>query len=204
MRCLSSLKASHSVSVQLQALATYRSLGWTLVEFDKSDKWLDLGHTCWGWPVTNTGHFDRIHLYMTFWKDKMDTLPWVVQTWISWLSGRTNVWRMSRTHTWWNGVALWSSHQIWGCQPYNIWLWLSHLWVLGRCHSLLSDVPGYQWDKEHGLEVWTGLCSSKGCFPLVSLLDPYVVISPLDVQLGEILCLGFGYHIEDVGFRGRG
>ena len=44
------------------------------VEVDKSDKWLDLGQTCQGWPVTSAGHFYGIHLYVTFQEDKTEIL----------------------------------------------------------------------------------------------------------------------------------
>ena len=44
------------------------------VEVDKSDKWLDLSHTCQGWPVTNASYFDRVHLHPIFWKDKTKIL----------------------------------------------------------------------------------------------------------------------------------
>src|SRR5882724_5316398 len=44
----------------------------------------------------------------------------------------------------------------------------------------------------------------KVVFPLISLFDPYVVIAPVDVQLGEILSLGLGYFIGDVWDQGEG
>ena len=42
----------------------------------------------------------------------------------------------------------------------------------------------------------------KSHFPLVSLLDPHVVISPSDLQLGEVLFFGFGHLVEDIRDQG--
>jgi len=45
-----------------------------LVEVDKSYKGLDLGHVLWGRPVTNTGHLDGVHFYVTFLNDEAEIL----------------------------------------------------------------------------------------------------------------------------------
>src|SRR5882724_10162281 len=41
------------------------------------------------------------------------------------------------------------------------------------------------------------VCPECG-FPLVSLFIMHIVVSPMDIQLHEILGLGFGYFVEDV------
>ena len=43
----------------------------------------------------------------------------------------------------------------------------------------------------------------KGCLPLISFPNPYIIVSPSDVQLGEIFCLSFGHTVEDVRDQGQ-
>ena len=43
----------------------------------------------------------------------------------------------------------------------------------------------------------------KSCLPLISFLNPYIVVSPSDIQLGEIFHLGFGHTVEDVWDQGQ-
>ena len=46
----------------------------TPVEVDEPHKGLDLGHTPWGWPVTNTSHLNGIHFHATFREDEAEIL----------------------------------------------------------------------------------------------------------------------------------
>ena len=43
----------------------------------------------------------------------------------------------------------------------------------------------------------------KSHLPCISLLNPYVVVSPSDVQLGEIFHLGFRHAVEDFQDQGQ-
>ena len=58
--------------------------------------------------------------------------------------------------------------------------------------------------KEHDKRFEPALVCPKGHLPLISVLDSHVVVSPLDIQFGEVLCFGSGHHIEDVGNQGQG
>ena len=62
-------------------------------------------------------------------------------------------------------------------------------------HHFLECCQAISETKEHDSRFEQASVHPKGCFPFVSLLDPYIVISLLNVQVGEILHLGFGYHI---------
>src|SRR5882724_8530947 len=52
--------------------------------------------------------------------------------------------------------------------------------------------------EEHDQRFEKALVHPKGSFPLISFFDPNVVVSPMDVQLSEILGLGFRDLVEDV------
>src|SRR5882724_65767 len=43
----------------------------------------------------------------------------------------------------------------------------------------------------------------KSCLPLISFTNPHIVVSPSDIQLGEVFHLGFGHAVEDVWDKGQ-
>jgi hypothetical protein len=43
--------------------------------------------------------------------------------------------------------------------------------------------------KEHGKWLKQPVVCSKCCLPLISLLDAYIVVTPLNIDLGEIFSL---------------
>ena len=63
---------------------------------------------------------------------------------------------------------------------------------------------GCLWDQITWLEVRTVLGSSERLLSTHLPLDFYVVVSPLDIQLGEVLCLGFRHLVEDIRDQGKG
>ena len=58
--------------------------------------------------------------------------------------------------------------------------------------------------KEHDKRFKQASVCLKGCLPLISILDSHVVVSPSDVQFGEVLHFGSWHCIEDVGDQGQG
>ena len=52
--------------------------------------------------------------------------------------------------------------------------------------------------EEHDQRFEKALVHLKGGLPLVSFFDLNVVVSPANVQLSEILSLGFRHFVEDV------
>src|SRR5882724_9929854 len=46
----------------------------TLVEVDASHEGLDFSHISQGQPITNTGHLDGVHFYVTFQEDEAQIL----------------------------------------------------------------------------------------------------------------------------------
>src|SRR5882672_10250927 len=57
---------------------------------------------------------------------------------------------------------------------------------------------------EHDKGFKQALVQPKGHLPLVSILDSHIVVSPLDVQFGEVLFFGPRHCIEDVGDQRQG
>src|SRR5882724_11233805 len=58
--------------------------------------------------------------------------------------------------------------------------------------------------KEYDKRFEQALFCPKGCLPLVSIRDSHVVVSPSDVQFGEVLLFASSHCIEDVGDQGQG
>src|SRR5467141_1853892 len=65
-------------------------------------------------------------------------------------------------------------------------------------HQAVSDT------KEHDERFKKALVRLKGHLPLISIFDSHVVVSPSDIQFGEVLCFGSRHHIEDVRDQGQG
>jgi len=66
-----------------------------------------------------------------------------------------------------------------------------------ECFQTVSET------KEHELGFEQASVHLKVGFPLISLLDPYIVVSPSDIQLGEVIHLGFGHFVEDIRDQGQ-
>jgi len=67
-----------------------------------------------------------------------------------------------------------------------------------ECHQAVSET------KEHDKGFKQASVHLKGCFPLVSVIDSHIVVSPSDINLGEVLHFGSRHNIEDVGDQGQG
>src|SRR5882724_11450323 len=57
--------------------------------------------------------------------------------------------------------------------------------------------------EEHDERFEKVMVHPKSCLPLISFLNPYIVVSPSAVQLGEIFRLGFRHAVEDVQDQGQ-
>ena len=57
----------------------------------------------------------------------------------------------------------------------------------GVVHETLESGGGVGKSKEHHGWFEESFVGDEGCFPLVTILDSYVVVSPPDVKLGEDL-----------------
>jgi len=183
-------KASHSVSVQLQACYIQEVLGWPLVEFDKiwqmTGPWSNLLGLA---SHKNTGQFWQDHSLMTFWKDK-NGITYHGLSKHEFFGFQVNqcLWRMSRTHTMMNGVASLSSHQIWGWSTIYIYTTWSLIYEFLEIHSLLSGSTRLSVRQKNKLT--RGLNRPLFIKRLLSTcLPPWslVVISPLMYSLVKIL-----------------
>jgi len=65
-------------------------------------------------------------------------------------------------------------------------------------HHCLECGGTFHEAKEHDQRFKKASGRLKGGLPHISFFDPNVVVSPADVQLSEILGLGFGDLVEDV------
>ena len=54
-------------------------------------------------------------------------------------------------------------------------------------HEALEGSGGVGEPKEHHGGFKESFMGDEGCFPLVTVLDPYIVVPPLDVKFGEDL-----------------
>ena len=65
-------------------------------------------------------------------------------------------------------------------------------------HETLEGGGGVGESEEHHGRFKEPFMGNKGCFPLVTVLDPYVVVPPSDVELGEDLGVSqFIHEIRD-------
>ena len=72
----------------------------------------------------------------------------------------------------------------------------------GVIHETLECGRGVGESKEHHCGFEEPLVGDEGGLPLVSVFDPYVVISPLGIKFGEDL--GVSQFIYEVGDEGKG
>ena len=57
----------------------------------------------------------------------------------------------------------------------------------GVVHKTLESGGGVGKSEEHHSGFEKSFVGNKGCFPLVTVLDSYIVVSPPDVEFGEDL-----------------
>ena len=43
----------------------------------------------------------------------------------------------------------------------------------------------------------------ESCVTLISFQNPYIIVSPSDIQLGEMFCLSFRHAVESVQDQGQ-
>jgi len=167
-----------------------------LVEIDKSYKGLDLGHIPWGQPVMNAGYFDGIHLHSTFQEDEAKVfscgpfkhafLHFEVDTMLL-EDGKDH-----NTTTWCCSLVQLKMRML------SMWIMMAPLAMnSSRCCSLSGTFLDCE-TEEHNQRFKQASVNLEGCLPLISYLDPYIVVSLTDVKLGEIPHFSFGYFVEDI------
>ena len=71
----------------------------------------------------------------------------------------------------------------------------------GVIHKALECGGGVVETKEHNGGFKQSFVDNEGCLPLMSILDVDIVVSPSDVELGEVFCI-FEF-IDEVGDEGK-
>jgi len=57
--------------------------------------------------------------------------------------------------------------------------------------------------KVHDQGFKKSMVRSEGCFPLITLSDTHIVISPIYIQLHEVLGFGFQNLVDNIGDEGE-
>src|SRR5882672_445328 len=177
-----------------------------LVEVDKHNERLDLCDVPWGQPVTNTGHFDQIHLYMAFRKDETKVLYCGLSE-SALLSLEVEPMFVEDVQD-----------PYYDCMVFLLGLASKDEDVIhvddhnSFIDELLEDVIHHclelHWavseTKEHGKRFEQASVCLKGHLPLISILDSHIVVSHQTSSLVKYFALALDTILRMSGIRGRG
>src|SRR5882724_10485275 len=136
----------------------------------------------------DASHFDRIHLYMTFRKDEPKILYRGLPE-CALLGFEVEPMSVEDVH---NGMVFLlclatKDEDVVHVDDYNSFVNELSEDVVHHCLECRWAVSE---TKEHDKRFKQALVCPKGRLPLVSILDSHIVVSPLDIQFGEVLHFG--------------
>jgi len=154
----------------------------------------------------DASHFDRIHLYVTFQKDETEILYHGLSKCALLGLEVEPMFVEDVQDLYYDGVVFLlhlatKDEDVVHVDDHNSFINELSEDVI---HHHLEHRQAVSETKEHDKGFKQALVHPKGHLPLISILDSHIVVSPLDIQFGEVLCFGSGHHIEDVGDQGRG
>src|SRR5882724_4343618 len=163
-----------------------------LVEIDEPDERLDLDDVPWGRPVMDASHFDRIHLYTTFREDEPEILYCGLPE-CALLSFEVELMSAEDVqYPYHNGMVFLlclatKNEDVVHVDDYNSFV---NEFSEDVIHHRLERCRAVSETKEHDKRFEQASVHPKGHLPLVSIPDSHIVVSPSDIQFGEVLCFG--------------
>src|SRR5882724_2074447 len=162
------------------------------VEIDKPNERLDLGDIPQSWPVADASHFDRIHLYKTFQKDEPEILYCGLPE-CALLGFEVEPMSVEDVQDpYHNGMVFLLCLATKNEDVVHVYDYNSFIDELSEdvIHHRLENCWAVSETKEHDKRFEQASVHPKGCLPLISILDSHIVVSPSDVQFGEVLHSG--------------